>query len=157
MLSSRETADSGCSFGSRTVLSKQTPFFLALSYTGPPKMCLGVTHASVNRQTWDFRAPITRLGSTSLRSCLEAYVPYIKVTDKCVSNYPVIATPNKLVAICLAFLCKSVWISRRLSMRVPAHARQLGAAGLVAVLHLSDTCSESPVPAGRVPGCCTQN
>lgn len=51
--------------------SKQTPFFLALNYTGPSKMHAGVTRASVNQQTWEFRAPITRLDSTSLRSCLD--------------------------------------------------------------------------------------
>ena len=136
---------------------KQNPFFLALSYTGPPEMCTGVTRASVNQQTWDFRTPVTRLGSTSLRSCLEAYVLYIKATDKCASKYPVTATPNKHVGICFAFLCKSVWISRRLSVQVPAHTCQLRAAGLVAVLHLSGTRLESPVPAGRVPGCRTQS
>lgn len=137
--------------------SKQNPSFLALSYTGPPKMCLGVTRASVNQQTWDFSAPITRLGSTSLRSCLEAYVPYIEVTDKCISQCPVIATPNKRVGIRFAFLHKSVWISRRLSMQIPAHACQLRAAGLASVLHLSDTHSESPMPAGMVPGCRTHS
>lgn len=42
-------------------------------------------------------------------------------------------------------------------MQVPAHACRLQAAGLVAVLHLHDACSGSPVPAGRVPGCHTQS
>lgn len=110
MVSSCEAAHPGCLVETGDSVccadSKQTPFFPALSYTEPPGMCLGVTHTCANQQTWDFTAPITRLGSTTLRSCLEVCVPYIKVTDKCMSKHLLIATADKHVGILSTFPCK---------------------------------------------------
>lgn len=127
--------------------SKQTPFFLALSYTELPGVCLGVTHTSVNQQTWDFSAPITRLGSTTLRSCLEVYVPYIKVIDKCMSICLPIATADKYVGILFPFPCKmGVGFKETFYASPSAHMPAPSC-------RFSDACSDSPLPIGRVPAC----